>query len=182
MGAVEKTKYSSGQSDLDVSDLGRPDTLRYNILSLVINEEYERALNTLKEFIYADSQYANFKSKIERYGLHGVDLIHAIRTKRNFPGVNALTRTKQQELKEKFKEHFNELKGTLKKIENCMEELRLDDVKSTRILVKAVWLSLVTLFVAGFVVEIYNGLWKTALAVIEENIVIFLNWLFTFIL
>lgn len=182
MSAVERTKYSSGQNDLDVSGLGRPDTLRYNVLSLVINEEYERAIKTLREFIYEESQYSNFRSKIERYGLHGIDLIYAIRTKRNFPGVNALTRTKQQELKEKFKEHFTELKITLKKIENCLEELRLNDVKSTRILVKAVWLSLVTLFIAGFVVEIYNGLWKTALTVAEENLAFFLNWLFTFIL
>ena len=182
MGAVEKTKYSSGQTDLDVSDLGRPDTMRYNLLSFVINEEYDRAIKTLKDFIHGETKYANFRSKIERYGLHGIDLIHAIRTKRNFSGVNALTRTKQQELREKFKEHFSELKATLKKIENCMEELRLDDVKSTRILVKSVWLSLVTLFIAGFAVEIYNGLWKSVLVVIEENIVIFLNWIFTFIL
>ena len=136
MGAVEvSTNYLRRENDLDVSDLGRPDTLRYNILSLVINEEYERAIKTLKEFMKSDSAYPNFKSKIERYSLHAVDLIYAIRTKRNFPGINALTRTKQQELKEKFREHFNELKVILRKIENCLEELRLNDVKSTQNLV-----------------------------------------------
>ncbi len=181
MGELEKTTYQSRPSDLDVSDLGRPDTLRYNILSLVINEEYERAIKTLKDFINSDSKYANFIVKIERYSLHGIDLIHAIRTKRNFPGINALTRTKQQELKEKFKEHFSELKSTLKKIENCLEELRLTDVKSTRILVQAVWLSTLTIFVSAIVIEIYDGLGRAALIVVEESVANILNWLYKFL-
>ncbi len=176
-----KENYTNRQVDLDVSDLGKPDTLRYNILSLVINEEYERALKTLKDFIHSDSEYANFKVKVERYGLHGIDLIHAIRTKRNFPGINALTRTKQQELKEKFKEHFSELKSTLRKIENCLEELRLNDVKSTRLLVKSVWLSALTIFIAGIVIEIFDGLGRTSLLVIDEGVAKLLDWLFKFI-
>ena len=181
MGVLEKANFQSRQSDLDVSDLGRPDTLRYNILSLVINEEYERAIKTLKDFIDSESKYANFKIKVERYGIHGIDLIHAIRTKRNFPGINALTRTKQQELKEKFKEHFSELKGTLKKIEYCLEELRLNDVKSTRILVQAVWLSTFTIFVAAIVIEVYDGLGRAALIVAEEGCEKFLNWFYHFL-
>ena len=44
-------KYQSKTNDIDVSDLGKPDTLRYNILSMVINEEYDRAIRTLKEFV-----------------------------------------------------------------------------------------------------------------------------------
>ena len=138
MGAEEEgSSFLRRENDLDLSDLGRPDTLRCNLLSFVINEEYERAIKTLKDFLASESDYPNFKNKIERYSLHAIDLIYAIRTKRNFPGINALTRTKQQELKEKFREHFNELKSILRKIENCMEELRLNDVKSTRILVNA---------------------------------------------
>ena len=119
----ENSIYLRRENDLDLSELGRPDTLRYNILSFVINEEYERAIKTLNDFLVSESDYPNFKNKVERYSLHGIDLIYAIRTKRNFPGINALTRTKQQELKEKFREHFNELKVILRKIEiawkNC---------------------------------------------------------------
>ena len=170
--------FTRREQDLDVSDLGRPDTLRYNILSFVINEEYERAIKTLKEFLTSDSNYPNFKNKIERYTLHGIDLIYAIRTKRNFPGINALTRTKQQELKEKFREHFNELKVILKKIENCVEELRLNDVKSTRILVNSLWLSTVTLFVAAILVEVFNGLGMTFVIVFEALLDDALGWLY----
>jgi hypothetical protein len=151
-------KTQSKVNDIDVSDLGRPDTLRYNILTLVINEEYDRAIKTLKEFLESDSEYPNFKLKVERYLLHSIDLIYAIRTKRNFPGISSLTRTKQQELKDKFKEHFKELRFMMKKIEDCMEELRLNDVRSTHIVIKAFWLSVVVVFVAGVSFEIVNGM------------------------
>ena len=145
-------------NDIDASDLGRPDTLRYNILTFVINEEYDRAIKTLKEFLESDSEYPNFKMKVERYLLHSIDLIYAIRTKRNFPGISSLTRTKQQELRDKFKEHFKELRFMMKKIEDCLEELRLNDVKSTNIVIKAFWLSVVVIFVAALSFELVNGL------------------------
>ncbi|OFZ32026.1 MAG: hypothetical protein A2622_12400 [Bdellovibrionales bacterium RIFCSPHIGHO2_01_FULL_40_29] len=176
--AEQKSFYPRRDNDLDVSDLGRPDTLRYNILSFVINEEYERAIKTLREFLESDSNYPNFKNKVERYTLHTIDLIYAIRTKRNFPGINALTRTKQQELKDKFKEHFKELKLILKKIESCLEELRLNDVKSTRILVNAFWLSALTLFISGVAIEIFNGLGRATVVVADEALEKTLNWIF----
>jgi hypothetical protein len=151
-------KTQSKVNDIDASDLGRPDTLRYNILTFVINEEYDRAIKTLKEFLESDSEYPNFKIKVERYLLHSIDLIYAIRTKRNFPGISSLTRTKQQELRDKFKEHFKELRFMMKKIEDCLEELRLNDVRSTHLVIKAFWLSVVVVFVAGLSFELINGL------------------------
>ena len=151
-------KTQSKINDIDASDLGRPDTIRYNVLTFVINEEYDRAIKTLKEFLESDSEYPNFKVKVERYLLHSIDLIYAIRTKRNFPGISSLTRTKQQELRDKFKEHFKELRFSMKKIEDCLEELRLNDVRSTNIVIKAFWLSVVVLFVAGLSFELINGL------------------------
>jgi hypothetical protein len=173
---------SSGKSlDLDASDLGRPDGLRFSILTSVINEEYDRAIKMLKDFIESDSQYPNFKLKIERYALHAIDLIFAIRTKRNFPGLSALTRTKQQELKEKFKEHFKELRLIMKKIEGCQEELRLSDVKSTRIVVRSVWLAVLTVFCAALLHEIVRGLGSTFLIYFDQQIENTLNWFFNII-
>lgn len=157
-------------NDIDVSDLGRPDTIRYNILTFVINEEYDRAIKTLKDFLDSESEYPNFKIKVERYLLHSIDLIYAIRTKRNFPGISSLTRTKQQELRDKFKEHFKELRFMMKKIEDCMEELRLNDVKSTHIVIRAFWLSLVVVFAAGLSFEVVNGLGHTFEIVVNDYI------------
>lgn len=174
------TELRSRQMDLDVNDLGRPDTLRYNVLTFVINEEYDRALKALTDFIESDSEYPDFREKNERYIGHATDLIYAIRTKRNFPGINALTRTKQQELRDKFKEHFKELKVILRKIEHCMEELRIADARTTRILIKAIWLSTFVLFVAGVFVEFYQGMGVTTVIVFEDLLEKTLNWFFSF--
>ena len=163
-------------SDIEANDLGRPDTLRYNILTFVINEEYDRAIKTLKEFIERDSEYPSFRLKIERYSLHSIDLIYAIRTKRNFPGLSGLTRTKQQELRDKFQEHFNELRVIMKKIENCIEELRLDDVKSTKIVVRSIWLSIVTLFVAGLFIDFFQNSVDVFSMLIDERFATVVNF------
>ncbi len=171
-------KTQSKVNDIDASDLGRPDTLRYNILTLVINEEYDRAIKTLKEFLESDSEYPNFKLKVERYLLHSIDLIYAIRTKRNFPGISSLTRTKQQELKDKFKEHFKELRFMMKKIEDCIEELRLNDVRSTHIVIKAFWLSVVVVFVAGLSFEIVNGMGHSFEIVLNDYVETAIQFLF----
>jgi hypothetical protein len=171
-------KAKSRSNDIDVSDLGRPDTLRYNVLSMVINEEYDRAIKTLKEFIESDSEYPNFRMRIERYSLHAIDLIYAIRTKRNFPGLSALTRTKQQELKDRFREHFKELRFMMKKMEDCLEELRLNDVKSTNIVVKSFWLSVLLVFAVAFSLDLIQGLGFTINEVLGEYIGHALDFLF----
>jgi len=181
MGAPDTSKPTR-QAELDISDLGRPDTLRYNVLTFVINEEYERALKALNDFIEGDSEYPDFKSRNERFVSHAIDLIYAIRTKRNFPGINALTRTKQQELRDKFKEHFKELKTILRKIENCLEELRVADAKTTRILIKSAWLSLVVLFVSGVFVEFYQGMGMTTAIVFNDIVEKTMNWFFSLIM
>lgn len=161
-----------GHKSLEINsqELGRHGTLRRTILEAVINEEYERSLKMLKEYLESDSHYPNFRLKTERYILHCIDLIHAIRTKRSFPGISSLTRTKQQELRDKFKEHFKELLVTLKKIESAIDELRLNDVKSTRIVVKSFWLSLVVVFVSGLFIDVVQGLGSTVVLVINDSI------------
>ncbi len=166
--AYKSQNVGSRSNDIDVSDLGKPHTLRYNILTMVINEEYDRAIKTLKEFIEMESDYPNFRLRVERYSLHAIDLIYAIRTKRNFPGLSSLTRTKQQELKDKFKEHFKELRFMMKKIENGLEEMRITDVRSTNMVVKSFWFSLLVVFVAGFSLELIKGLGYTLEIVFSE--------------
>lgn len=169
---------SKRTADIDASDLGRPNTIRYNILTLVINEDYEKAIQGLKQFLDDGSEYPNFRAKVERYVLHGIDLIYAIRTKRNFPGLASLTRTKQQELKERFREHFKELKFVMRKIEESMEELRLKDARSTIMVVRSFALALTVVFAAGLVLDLFYGLGSTVEIVANE----YIDKSFTFIL
>lgn len=155
-------------NDLDISDLGVPDTVRYNVLTFVVNEEYDRAINYLKDFMDRDTDYPNFKERVDRYINHAIDLIFAIRTKRNFPGMSLLTKSKQNELRERYREHFQELKSVMRKVETCQEELRLSDIKSTTMLVKSVWFSTVVVVISAVVIEIFQGLGATFFVVFDD--------------
>jgi hypothetical protein len=155
-------------NDLDISDLGVPDTVRYNVLTFVVNEEYDRAINYLKDFLERDSEYPNFRERIDRYINHGIDLIFAIRTKRNFPGMTLLTKSKQNELRERYREHFQELKSVMRKVETCQEELRLTDIKSTTTLVNAIWFSIVVVVISAVVIEVFQGLGETFFVVFDD--------------
>lgn len=180
MGALSY-KEKRAINDLDISDLGAPDTVRYNVLTFVINEEYDRAINYLKDFLERDSDYPNFKDRVDRYTNHAIDLIFAIRTKRNFPGMSLLTKSKQNELRERYRDHFYELKSVMRKIEKSQEELRLTDIKSTTMLVKAVWFSAVVVFVSGVVIEIFQGLGATFFVVFDDYLNSALEYLFKFL-
>ncbi|MGZ3769038.1 MAG: hypothetical protein ACXVCP_00050 [Bdellovibrio sp.] len=153
---------------VDRTDLGKPDSLRYGILNLVLNENYDKAIEDLKAFLEVPSEYPNFKSKITRYISHSIDLIYAIKAKRGFPGINSLTRAKQQELREKFKGHFRELHYVLKIIEKIQGDLRVEDVRSTIYIVKAAWFAGLAIVITAFWMEIVHGLAKTSVIVFDD--------------
>ncbi|MFN8945272.1 MAG: hypothetical protein ACK5WZ_11700 [Pseudobdellovibrionaceae bacterium] len=174
---------NSGRNDarivVDFKDLGTPDTLRYRILNDVLNERYDHAIQELRTYIDQGSDYPNFKDKVQRYVNHSIDLTYAIKTKKNFPGINSLTRAKQQELHEKFKEHFRELQMMLKKIEQINQDLRIQDVRSTIYVVKALWMSSTAILVLAFVLDVFNGMAKTFVLVFEDYTNQFVGWLFS---
>src|SRR5215469_1470744 len=101
--AIEDAKKKEESAFFDVgvdrSEMGRPESLRYSILTWVLEERYDRAIEELKDFLDKPSEYPNFKNKVTRYIHHSIDLIYAIKAKRSFPGINSLTRAKQQELR-----------------------------------------------------------------------------------
>lgn len=156
------------EMNVDRSDLGRPESLRYNILTWVLDERYDRAIEELKDFLEKPSDYPNFKSKVSRYVNHSIDLIYAIKAKRSFPGINSLTRAKQQELREKFKEHFRELQYILKVVEKIQGDLRVQDVRSTIYVVKAAWFASLAVIILAFWLDIVNGLAKTSVIVFDD--------------
>ncbi|WP_374073306.1 hypothetical protein [Bdellovibrio bacteriovorus] len=179
--AVEEVKKQDDAAFFDVgvdrADLGKPESLRFNILTWVLDERYDRAIEELKDFLEKPSEYPNFQSKITRYIHHSVDLIYAIKAKRSFPGINSLTRAKQQELREKFKEHFRELQYVLKIVEKIQGDLRVQDVRSTIYVVRAAWFAVVAIVALAFWLEIVHGLAKTSYLVFDDAFGQVANWL-----
>jgi hypothetical protein len=181
MGAITKmTIVNPSRADLEVDkrEMGRADTLRFNVSTFVVDEKYDRAIQELRDFIGGESEYPNFKSKIERYISHSIDLIHAIRAKRNFPGKNSLTIAKQQELKAKFHEHFNELQFVLKQVEKIYLETKLTDIRSTVLVVRALVNAIFAITLVGLFLEAYNGMAEnigTLSSVYLQNLI---DWVF----
>ena len=166
MGALKTQERS--KLNVDRSDMGRADTLRYNVIVFVVEENYDRAIMELESFMKRDSEYPQFKEKIERYVKYGVDLINAIRAKRKFPGIHSLTIAKQQEITDKFHEHFNELQFILKKIEKIQNDVKLEDIRSTVYVVKAVVNAGFAIAILAFLLEGARGLMSNFYVVADD--------------
>lgn len=162
-------------------DFGRADSLRYNILMWVLDEKYDKSIQEMRNFLENPSDYPSFRGKVERFITHGIDLIYAIKAKRNFPGIASLTRAKQHELREKFKEHFRELQVVMKKIEKIQVDLRVEDARSTIYVVRALWIAGVSIALLGFILEFVGGLALTGHVVINDMLDQAVTWLFSLI-
>jgi hypothetical protein len=163
-------------------DIGKVDTLRYNVSNYVVEERYEKAIGELEYFINSKSAYPNFKDRNERYVSHCIDLIHAIKSKRHFPGMNSLTKSKQKELQDRVHEHFNEMIEVIKKMEKIHQDMRIEDIRSTILIMKA--LSIATFMIMGtafFLDVVKGGVGSNALLVIDDAYTHFFDWLSRFI-
>lgn len=149
-------------------DLGEPNSFRYILLLHVLDERYDQALAELEKFQKSESVYPNFKVKADRLMSHCLDLIYAVKTKRNFPGLSSLTKPKQQELREKYLSHFRELQWALKRMEKIETDLRLNDAKSTIYVVRALSFSAFAVLVLGFALDFTHGLAVTSLVVMDD--------------
>lgn len=152
------------------TDLGQADTLRYNVLSWVLEERYDKAIETLRATMTDPSEFPNYQDRVGRYLKHSVDLIYAIKAKRNFPGITSLTRAKQSELREKFKEHFKELQQVLKKIEKIERDMKIEDARSTIYVVRALWIGALSIVTVAFLLEVTGGMAQTASVVLEDSV------------
>jgi hypothetical protein len=172
-------RLSPTQLQLDRSEMGSADTLRYNVLTFVVEENYDRAILELKKFRDGESEYPRFKERVERYVAHGIDLVNAIRAKRRFPGMNSLTMAKQQEISDMFKMHFHELQQILKKIEKVQTDLRIEDVRSTAYVVRALIIAVSAVVIVAFILEVSSGLLETTLYVLDDTLTHVVEWVFS---
>jgi hypothetical protein len=148
-------------------DLGRMDSLRASILGLVVAENYERAVDEMVAYVDLKTSYPGYQERVQRLVQHCSELIQAIKTKRNFPGLAALSLAKQQEIHEKVLAHFEDLKQHLRQIEKIEREHKLEDVRSTVWVVRAFAQSVALVFAVAFVLDVKNGMFNSLLMVTE---------------
>lgn len=171
MGGVKRTARAPRSRKLRIttSDMGRAESLRYNVLNLVNEEQYARASTRLQEFEASKTAFPAFARKAERYLTYSNDLINAIKAKRSFPNMHHLAVTKQQELYERAMEHVAELVATLRRIEQIDQECRAEDRRSTVIPVKALCYCVFAIMGLILFREISNGLLPAVGAVADDT-------------
>lgn len=152
---------------------------RSTVLSMVVSHKYDRAIEELNAFTKEKADFPQFRARTKRYLQHCIDLISAIKAKREFPGISTLSVSKQQELFEKVIEHFDELKQFLKRIEAVGHEVRLDDIRSTVIFLKTFIYSFYGIIIVMFFLEL-KDLLITYGIVMGDAADRFTDWLFSF--
>lgn len=174
----EITSNFSARMAASVKDVGQVDTMRHTILSHVAGENYERAIDELKNYMSSKDNYPQFRQRAERYVTYAIDLINAVRAKRSFPGAQHLAMSKQQELFDRAMDHFEDLKATLRKVEQIDREVKLEDVRSTVMVVKALIYCAFAVLVLGFLLEISRGVLPSLWVVIDSAFGDATNWIF----
>ncbi len=176
--AAQLEKKELFAMSVDSVEMGRSDSLRFLVLRWVLEEKYDQAIAELRGVLEGPSVYPTFQPKVERFVHHSIDLIYAIKTKRNFPGINSLTRSKQYELREKYKEHFRELQNVLKTIEKIERNLKVQDTRSIVYVVKAAWIAGFLILLTAFGAEFFRGLARTGVIVFEDSFMQSVDWIF----
>lgn len=156
---------------------GRMNSIRADVLAMVVGENYDNAKNELSSYVEYKSSYPSFQIRATRYVQHCCDLIQAINTKRNFPGLASLSLAKQQEIHEKVLEHFEELKQNLKQIEKVERENKLTDMRSTVWVVKAACMVVAGMFATAFFLDLESGLFTSTFQVVNGLLDEASNWI-----
>jgi hypothetical protein len=150
------------------TDAGRINSIRADVLAMVVAENYDKAKDTLQGYVEGKNDFPGFQNRAIRYVHHCCDLIQAINTKRNFPGLAALSLAKQQEIHEKVLSHFEELKANLKQIEKVERETRLTDMRSTVWVVKSFSTAVIGITLTALFVDIRSGFFSSVFYVCDK--------------
>lgn len=149
---------------------GPIDSLHKTILRHVVAGNYDSAQSEIVRFVKLKEEYPGFPNRVSPYVKHCKELIIAIRTKRELPGLGTLPMSKQQELYDRITEHFDELREYLKRIEIVEKEVKLEDLRSTVWVLKALFHSVFVIFVIGFAQEVIFGLSGSMNIVVDDII------------
>ncbi|MCB0364872.1 MAG: hypothetical protein H6624_04995 [Bdellovibrionaceae bacterium] len=160
-----------------VSSGGGHSSLRRMVLKLVTEGEYDLAQEEVEDYLRFRAKFPNFQSRCERYQEHCKDLIGAIRTKRNFPGLQTLSISKQQELHDKVIEHFDELKDYLKQIEMVEREVRMDDMRSTVWFIRTLFQCVLAVVGVAFFLDLTGGMASSFVIVVNKLLTDGASWL-----
>lgn len=166
------------QKTLESRASGKIDSLKHTILSYVSESDYEMAKSELDRYVDMQREYPVFKERAGRYIHHCKDVIEAISAKRDMPGLHTLPMSKQKEVLETVLGHFEELKHYLHKIEIIQKDAKIEDLRSTVLVIKAIAYSVFLVVGFYFMKSAAAGIWHSFEFVFDERMNQLINWIF----
>lgn len=162
------------QEDLELklseSISGRLDGLRYTILSLVVEGRYDTAIAEISFYANSETKLQVFRTKAQRYLNHCEELIRAIESKIKFCQTRTITRSQKHQLYMMVMKHFRELTESIKKIERVENDIRVNDLKSTVWVLKALIACVGFLVIFGMTKEAYQTMETPFLVVVNDSV------------
>jgi hypothetical protein len=138
--------------------VGKDSSLRQLVLGAIVDSKYDNAADVIEEFLALKDAYPGLRLRATPHANHAKELINAIRLKRNFPNLSSLSMSKQQEILDHAVNHFDELKLTLKMIEQMTREEAVRDIRSTVWVVRTLAYTISAIVVMSFLIEFNSDL------------------------
>ncbi|MGE3973221.1 MAG: hypothetical protein AB7F59_01700 [Bdellovibrionales bacterium] len=123
-----------------VSD-GNPDSLGNAIVQFTTAEKYDRAIRELRAYQEYKANYPTYADRTDRLFEHIENVINAIRSKKNLTRAVNISASKRKEISQVVGHHIKQLKGSLQRVVQIEQQLRMKDSRSTIWVVKAMFLS-----------------------------------------
>lgn len=143
--------------------------IRHLILRHVIEGEYKRSKEQIKDYTEMKQQFTRFAIRTEPYIKYCIDTISTIETKRNFLHIKGIiNKSKQKELFSSILEHFDELKRFLNKTVEIAKEEELNDLKSTVFVLKVLFLCIFLLFIISFLILESLSMLKSFYVIVDD--------------
>lgn len=172
--ALENVKSHELQKDLTQKlaqkGLGRADSLRRVVLTYVVAARYEDAKKQIQNYFDAKADYPRFQNRCRRHLDHCKDLVNAIESKRNFPGLAHMALAKRQELFDRVIQHFDELRTYLRQMEMIDKETKILDLRSTTWVLKTVMNSVFLIFTVAFLIDYFGQMEQNFLIVFDQMV------------
>jgi len=116
----------------DTRELGE---FAYKVLMNVAEYRWDEALRFMSEY-RASKTHPVYVKRTARLFEHCEELILAIKSKKTFPNLGSLAQNKQEELHEKARMHWEELRASFRRLRMIERQIALEDARSTVWVVK----------------------------------------------
>lgn len=156
--------------DLHQNIKGKVSSLRHIILSSVVDGNYDDAIHELRLYEDFNSQLPIFRIQAERYFSHCEELIRAIDSKIKFAESKSITRTQKQDLHAMIRKHFVGLSESLRQIEILENNIKVQDVRSTVWIIRALAVSTILILGSLAFIEARQTIVRPVLALIEIGV------------